>query len=111
VEKQIIDLADKSKDIFMETFAHIVPPGDYYTMKQAMKIIESKVSKKKQREKMLFLLKHTRKGSLFSALKELGDKNAYRLLKKFTEIGLSPVTLRKNYGVKELKSLYSYLKI
>jgi hypothetical protein len=109
VEKQIVDLAKKSKKIFMETFMRTVPPGDYYTIKQATKLIENKVSKKKQREKMLLLLRLTRKESLFNALKKLGDKNSYRILVKFAEIGLSPVTLRKKYGVKELKSLYSYL--
>jgi len=109
VEKQIMDLAKKSKDIFMDMFMRTVPPGDYYTMKQATKLIENKVSKKKQREKMVLLLKLTRKESLFNALKKLSDKNSYRVLAKFAEIGLSPVTLRKKYGTKELKSIYSYL--
>ena len=108
VEKQITDLAKKSKEIFLDTFVRAVPPGNYYIMKQAINIIENKVSKKKQREKMLRLLKLSRNESLFSALKKLNDKNTYRILTKFADIGLSPVTLRKKYGVKELKSLYNY---
>lgn len=107
---QLAELASQCEDIFMDTFRRIIPLGDHYTMKEAATLVEKNVSKKKQREKMLKLLELTRKDSLYCALKQMKDKNAYRTMAKFEEIDLSPVTLRKRYEFKHLGGLYTYLK-
>ena len=103
---QIAELAGQSEKIFMETFSRVVPPGEYCTLKEAVQRIEPSVTKARQREKMLRLVGLTRKDTLYAALKELDDKNADRILAKFAEINISPVTLRKRYGVNRLNCLY-----
>ena len=107
--EQIKDLSKQCEKIFMKTFCRIVPPGDHYIMKEAIKRIEDSVSKTRQREKMIRLLELTRNDSLNHALKKLKEKNYDRITAKFVEINMSPVTIRKKYGVKHLDSLYSYL--
>ena len=107
---QLMDLYKKRKKIFNETFEKIVPPGKHCTMKQAEKLIKKKVSKKSQQLKMMNFLKLSKKMTLHEAKKELKDKNFFRIIEKFIEINLSPVTIRKRYGISELKSLYDYLE-
>jgi hypothetical protein len=108
--ERIKDLAKQSEAIFMDTFRKIVPRGDYYTMAQAEKRIADGVPYRKQREKMMCLLELTRKKSLHIALKETSEKNHERVIAKFAEIDVSPITLKKKYGVKFLMSLYKFLK-
>ena len=50
---QIKELSRQCEKIFMKTFQRIVPPGNYYTMKEAVKRVAVGVSKQKQRDKML----------------------------------------------------------
>jgi len=107
--KQIQSLALNSKDIFLTTFVRIVPYGDYYKKKDAVKIIKDKISTKKQKEKMLKLLTLIpQKKSLCLAQKEMKDRNMDKVMKQFAEINLSPVTISKQQKVKHLKNLYAF---
>jgi len=108
--KQIESLASTSQDIFLDTFARIVPYGDYYKKRDAVKIIENKISKRKHREKMLRLLELIpKKKSLYLALKEMNDRNIDKIMKLFDELHLSPITISKRHNIKHLKTLYFYL--
>jgi len=109
--KQIMDLSFKCKEIFLDTFVEIIPPGDYYKMKKAKELVEEGIHNKKLREKMLKLLKLVpNKKSLYLALKELNYRNIRHLMETFAYINVSPVTISKRHNVKPpLKSLYSYL--
>lgn len=108
--KQIKSLASNSKDIFLDTFVHVVPYGDYYKKKEAVKLVEDNIFKKKHREKMLRLIELIpKKKSLYLALKEMNDRNIGKVLDMLAEINVSPVTISKRHSVKHLKSLYEYL--
>jgi hypothetical protein len=110
ISKQIRDLSKKSMDIFLETFARIVPHGDFYKKKQAIEIIEENVNMKKQREKMLCLLELIpKKKSILLAQKELNDRNIDKIMGTFAELNVSPVTISKRLNVKHLKNLFAYL--
>lgn len=74
--KQIKKLAANSRNIFLDFFADIVPCGDYYKKKEAVKLVEDNISKPKHREKMLQLLERIpKKKSLYLAQKEMNDRN------------------------------------
>ncbi len=108
--KQIKSLAKNSEDIFLDTFKHIVPRGDYYKKKDAVKLVEDSISKQKHREKMLQLMELVpKKKSLYLAQKEMNDRNIDKIMAMFAELNVSPVTISKRHNIKSLKSLYSYL--
>ena len=108
--KQIKSLAANSKDIFLDTFAHIVPCGNYYKKKDAVKLIEDNISQQKHREKMLLLIELVpKKKSLYLAQKEMNDRNIDKIMAIFAEINVSPVTISKRHNIKFLENLYSYL--
>ena len=108
--KQLKSLSLNSEGIFLDSFTHIVPYGDFYKKKQAVKLVKDSIPKKKDREKMLRLigLIPTKK-SLYLAQKEMNDRNIDKVMKMFAEINLSPVTISKRHDIKHLKSLYFYL--
>lgn len=107
--KQIKSLSINSRDIFLTTFVHIVPYGDYYKKKEAVRIIEENIRKKVPREKMLRLIELVpKKKSLYLAQKEMNDRNIDKVMKGFEALNLSPVTISKRHDIKHLKSLYPY---
>lgn len=109
-EKQIKNLAKHSKDIFLANFKHIVPSGNYYKKKEAVQLIEDNISQKKHKEKMLLLIELVpKKKSLYLAQKEMNDRNIDKIMTRFAEINVSPVTISKRHKVDFLESLYSYL--
>jgi hypothetical protein len=110
VAKQIKSLSQNSRDIFLNTFTHIVPCGDYYKKKDAVKLVEDNISKQKHREKMVQLIELIpKKKSLYLAQKEMNDRNIDKIMTMFAEINVSPVTISKRHNIKFLKNLYSYL--
>ena len=109
-EKQIKNLAKHSKDIFLANFKHIVPSGNYYKKKEAVQLIEDNISQKKHKEKMLLLIELVpKKKSLYLAQKEMNDRNIDKIMTRFAEINVSPVTISKRHKVDFLESLYPYL--
>ena len=110
IAKQIKKLAPNSRKIFLDFFTDIVPCGNYYKKKEAVKLIEDNISKQKHREKMLRLIELVpKKKSLYLAQKEMNDRNIDKIMEMFAEINVSPVTISKRQKISSLKNLYSYL--
>lgn len=110
IAKQIKKLAPNSRNIFLDFFTDIVPYGNYYKKKEAVKLVEDNISKQKDREKMLRLIELIpKKKSLYLAQKEMNDRNIDKIMEMFAEINVSPVTISKRQKISSLKNLYSYL--
>ena len=108
--KQLEDLALNSKEIFLTTFAHVVPFGDYYKKKDAMRIVEESGLKRKSKAKMLRLLELIpKKKSLLLAQKAMNERNIEKIMKMFEKIHLSPVTISKRQDIKYLDTLYLHM--
>ena len=108
---QIVELTKSRADIFMDTFARVVPFGNFYKKEAAMEIIRSEVEDSTMRRKMLRLLVLIpEKKSLHLAQKSAGFRNVEKVMEVFAKIDLSPVTLSKRHGVKCLENLYTHLQ-
>ncbi|MDR3238240.1 MAG: hypothetical protein LBT84_07035 [Spirochaetia bacterium] len=108
--KQITELAGCGKDILLDTFVRIVPFGDYHKLKEAEKLIETNIRKKVHKAKMLRLLRLIpEKKSLFEAQKEMNDRNMGKLMLRFAEIGLNPITISKRHDTKFLQNLHDFV--
>lgn len=116
--EQIMELSSRSRKIFMNHFQCVVPRGDYYTKKQAVALIEDKISTMvsdiRARKNILAKMKELIelipvKKSLYLAQKTMDYREKERLLSAFAELNVSPITISKNMKIKHLKSLYSFL--
>ena len=109
VASQITKLVKCSVDIFMETFARVVPFGDFHKMDAAVKIVRSEITDSIMRRKMLRLLSLIPdKKSLHLAQKAMNCRDVDKVMDAFAKIHLSPVTIAKWQDVKHLENLYSY---
>lgn len=109
VASQITKVMKNSTDAFVDTFARVVPFGDFYKMDVAVEIIRSEVKDSTMRRKMLRLLALIpEKKSLHLAQKEMNCREVEKVMEAFTKIHLSPVTISKRHDVKRLENLYSY---
>ena len=107
--EQISEIADKCKDIFFELFALVVPFGDFYKKDKVSDIIRSSVGNRVLRRKMLRLVALIpEKKSLWLAQREMGCRDMDTVMKEFAKINLSPVTISKRSGLKQLVCLYDY---
>lgn len=106
--EQIRKLFDNCKGIFMDTFSHIIPTGDYYKKGEAEEIICKNVDDAKLRRRMMHLVALIPdKKSLLLAQKALNYRKVYSVMESFAEIGLSPITISKRQDIRHLKSIYS----
>lgn len=109
VASQIVELMKNSADAFMETFARVVPFGDFHKMTAAVEIIRSEVKDSIMRRRMLRLLTLiSEKKSLHLAQKAMNCRDTEKVMMAFTKINLSPVTISKRHEVKHLENVYSY---
>ena len=109
VASQITKIVKCSADIFMETFAWVVPFGDFRKMTAAVEIIRSEVKDSIMRRRMLRLLTLIpEKKSLHLAQKAMNCRDTEKVMMAFTKINLSPVTISKRHEVKHLENVYSY---
>lgn len=109
VASQIVKMSKNSTNAFMDTFARVVPFGDFYKMDAAVEIVRSEVKDSAMRRKMLRLLALIpEKKSLHLAQKEMNCREVEKVMMAFTKINLSPVTISKRHEVKHLDNLYSY---
>lgn len=109
VASQIVELMKNSADAFMETFARVVPFGDFHKMTAAVEIIRSEVKDSIMRRRMLRLLTLIpEKKSLHLAQKAMNCRDTEKVMMAFTKINLSPVTISKRHEVKHLENVYSY---
>ncbi len=106
---QIVELMKNSADIFMETFARVVPIGDFRKMDAAVEIVRREVSDNIMRRRMLRLLTLIpEKKSLHLAQQAMNCREVDAVMKAFTKIHLSPVTISKRHEVKHLENIYSF---
>ena len=109
VSGQITKIVKCSADIFMETFARVVPFGDFHKMTAAVEIIRSEVKDSIMRRRMLRLLTLIpEKKSLHLAQKAMNCRDVEKVMETFSRIDLSPVTISKRHEAKHLDNLYSY---
>lgn len=107
---QIVDMMKNSTDAFMDTFARVIPFGDFYKMDAAVEIVRSEVKDNTMRRRMLRLLALIpEKKSIHLAQKAMNCRNIDEVMKAFAKINLSPVTLSKRHGIKHLDCLYDYI--
>lgn len=110
VHGQIAELSEKSQEIFLDVFTHIIPFGDYYKKGMAIEIIHNKVSDSILRRRMLHLLTLIpEKKSLYLAQKAMNCRRIEKVMEEFARIDLSPVTISKRHNIKYLENLYHYL--
>lgn len=109
ISGQIEDLAENGADAFMETFARLVPFGDFYKMDATAEIVRSEITDSTMRRKMLRLLALIpEKKSLHLAQKAMNCRDVENVMDAFTKINLSPVTISKRHDVKHLENIYSH---
>ena len=107
---QIVGLTKNRTAIFMDTFARVVPFGNFYKKDRATEIIRKGIEDNTMRRKMLRLLVLIpEKKSLHLAQKATGFRDIEKIMEAFAKINLSPVTLSKRHNVRCLDSLYSHL--
>jgi hypothetical protein len=110
ISAQIVELSEKSKDVFWETFTRIVPFGDFYKKDEAVQIIQRDVKDNVMRRKMLRLVELIpEKKSLYLAQKAMECRNMEKVVEAFAKINLSPVTISKRQDAKGMENLYTYL--
>ena len=106
---QIVELMKDRQQIFLDTFARIVPFGDFYKKNAAVEIIWKEVKDAIMRRKMLRLLTLIpEKKSVLLAQKAMNCRDVEKVMDAFAKINLSPVTISKRHDVKRLENLYSY---
>lgn len=110
VASQIVEMTKNSINAFMDTFARVVPFGDFYKMDVAVEILRNEVKDNTMRRRMLRLLALIpEKKSIHLAQKAMNVRDIDKVMDAFTKINLSPVTLSKRHEVKHLECLYDYI--
>ena len=108
--KQIINLSEKSQDIFWGTFVRIIPLGDFYKKGKSEEIIRSEIKDSRLRRRMLRLIALIpEKRSLYLAQKAMNYRNIGKIMDAFAMINLAPVTISKRQNIRYLKNLYAYM--
>lgn len=114
-DEKIIDLIQRSKNIMLAALPMLLPDGDYYKLNNAIDIVHDRIKSYRLRDCMELILRLTAdKHGLKSARKAMRKAGvAGNLISDaiaaFNDIGVNPVTLKKNAKVKFLPSLYKYL--
>ncbi len=109
VPDQIAEMMKNSTNAFMDTFARVVPFGDFYKKDAAVEIIRNEITDSIMRRKMLRLLTLVpEKKSLHLAQKAMNCRDVEKVMETFSRIDLSPVTISKRHEAKHLDNLYSY---
>ena len=109
VASQITKVMKNSTEIFMDTFARIIPFGDFHKMDAAVEIVRSEVKDITIRRKMLRLLALIPdKKSLHLAQKAMNCRDVEKVMETFARIDLSPVSISKRHEAKHLENLYSF---
>ena len=109
VSGQITPLVRNCQSIFMDTFARVIPFGDFYKKDQATEIIRRDVKDTVMKRKMLRILALIpEKKSLHLAQKAMNCRDVEKVMMAFAKINLSPVTISKRHDIKHLENIYSY---
>ena len=112
VSGQMAELLTNRQDIFMDTFSHAIPFGDFYKKDKAMEIVRKEVGDAVLRRKMLRLLSLIpEKKSLHLAQKAMNCRDIHKVMEMFAKINVSPITISKRQDAKYLKNLHSVIFI
>ena len=112
ISKQIINLSEKSQDIFLDTFRRIIPFGNFYKKSKAEEIIWSQIKDSRLRRRMLRLVALIpEKRSLYLAQKAMNYRNIEQVMTEFAKINISPVTISKRQDAKFLENIYKYMML
>ena len=96
VSGQIAELSIKCQDIFMDTFAHIIPFGDFYKMDKAVEIVRKEVTDTVLRRKMLRLLTLIpEKKSLYLAQMAMSCRNIEKVMDMFAKSNCSASPMKR----------------
>lgn len=114
---KIVACMNNSRESILDTVKMLLIDADYYSIRKACSIVKKKVKNEKKRERMLEMLRLTRKHfSVVKAKKKLFKNNPHlhhdyfdKMMEEFREIGVNVVTLDKYSEVKFLPSLFKYL--
>lgn len=110
VRGQIADLMKNHKDIFLEIFAKIVPFGEFYKKDKTVEIICREIRDERLRRRMLRLVALIpEKKSLYLAQKAMECRSMEKIMRAFTKINVSPVTISKRQDMKRLENVYEHL--
>lgn len=110
VSGQMAELLTNRQDIFMDTFSHAIPFGDFYKKDKAMEIVRKEVADTVLRRKMLRLLALIpEKKSLHLAQKAMNCRDIEKVMGAFSKINVSPVTISKRQNASYLGTVYSYI--
>lgn len=110
VSGQMAELLTNRQDIFMDTFSHAIPFGDFYKKDKAMEIVRKEVGDAVLRRKMLQLLSLIpEKKSLYLAQKAMNCRDIEKVMGAFSKINVSPVTISKRQNASYLGTVYSYI--
>lgn len=116
--ERIVYCIGNSRREILAVVRQLIPDGDYYTMKKARAMVRKSVKNQKLRERMLEMLKLTKKlGSIRLAKKELRNKDPKikheyfnMMMEEFEMLNLNVVTMDKDNKVIKLPSLFYYLE-
>ena len=92
----------------MDTFARVVPFGDFHKKDAAVEIIRNEITDSIMRRRMLLLTLIPEKKSLHLAQRAMNCRDVESVMKAFTTINLSPVTISKRNEAKHLDNIYAY---
>ena len=110
ISSQITELSENCRDIFFDTFARIIPFGDFHKKDKAAEIVREKIENSVLRRKMLRLLELIpEKKSLYLAQRAMSCRNIEKIMNEFAKMNVSPVTISKRQDLKHLKCLYAYM--
>lgn len=92
-------------------FNKIIKPGDYYTLKEAIKIIESENFRPDTEQLLIDTLKEINRQGIAKTRAEIVTIPAQRLfynnLQRLAKLGINPVTIPKSFRVKHIPNLLS----
>jgi hypothetical protein len=104
-----------SENMIEKYFNQIIKPGDYYTLKEAIQVIEAQNFRLGTEQVIIDTLKEINKKGIANTRAEMNQaatKLFYQTLRKLADIGVNPVTIPKSYGIKHIPNLlYTFKKL
>lgn len=117
IRNKILCSAAKSEHILVDFMEKFCMNADYYKFGEAKNAVYESDESDKMKRRMVRMLELTAKlhsvylakKAMLTEDKKLSHKYFNKIMKKFTEIGVNVVTLKKNGALEYLPSLFRYL--
>ena len=107
---QLVHLAQYGGKIVSTIFDSLIPPGDYYSLAAAKKMIEQSLYSRPKREKIYHFLKEINRKSMVNPCTIRCHINWKKRLRQLAALNINPATIRSRAGIKHLPSLYTNQK-